>query len=171
MASQSNKPVKRSLTDQVREHIRNGIAEGIYLPGDRLVEGAIASELGVSRTPIREAMRILEAEGLIAMEPWKGITVAGLSHKQVSDFFAYRELIEGLAAEMAASVVTDEELERLDQSLISLEQGLDPSGVELSSRNEEFHQMIFDISGNRFLKQSEAVIDTAKILIWKPIRR
>jgi DNA-binding GntR family transcriptional regulator len=171
MASQSNKPVKRSLTDQVREHIRNGIAEGIYLPGDRLVEGTIASQLGVSRTPIREAMRILEAEGLIAMEPWKGITVAGLSHKQVSDFFAYREWIEGLAAEMAASVVTDEELKRLDQSLISLEQGLDPSGVELSSRNEEFHQMIFDISGNRFLKQSEAVIDTAKILIWKPIRR
>ena len=171
MTGLSPKPVRRSLTDEVRDHIRDGIAEGRYLAGERLIEGTIADELGISRTPIREAMRILEAEGLIAMEPWKGITVAVLSHRQVSDFYSYRELIEGIAAEMAANLVTDEAIERLDESLNVLEQGLDQTGSELGSKNEEFHQMIFDIAGNRFLKQAEEVINTAKILIWKPIHR
>ena len=171
MTVDAMKPARRSLTDDVRDHVRDGIAEGRYLPGERLVEGSIAEELAISRTPIREAMRILEAEGLIVMEPWKGITVATLSHKQVSNFYAYRELIEGIAAEMAAEVVTDEDLERLDESLIQLEQGVDQSGSELNNINEQFHQMIFDIVGNRFLKQAEEVINTAKILIWKPIFR
>ena len=171
MPTPASRQVRRSLTDEVRDHIRDGIAEGRYLPGERLIEGTIADELGISRTPIREAMRILEAEGLIAMEPWKGITVAVLSHRQVSDFYAYRELIEGIAAEMAAKVITDDDIALLDESLKTLEQDLDPTGSELSSRNEQFHQMIFDIADNRFLKQSEEVINTAKILIWKPIHR
>jgi DNA-binding GntR family transcriptional regulator len=165
----ASKPLRRSLTDEVRDHIRDGIAEGRYLPGERLREGTIAEVLEVSRTPIREAMRILEAEGLIVIEPWKGTTVATLSHKQVSDFYAYRELIEGLAAEMAARVITDDDIERLDVSLLQLEDGRGQTGSELGSGNEQFHQMIFDISGNRFLKQSEDVINTAKTLIWKPV--
>lgn len=159
------------MTDGVRDHIRDGIAEGRYLPGERLREGAIAEELKVSRTPIREAMRTLEAEGLIMIEPWKGITVATLSRRQVSDFYAYRELIEGLAAEMAARVITDDDIERLDVSLLRLEDGREQTGSELGSGNEQFHQMIFDISGNRFLTKSEEVINTAKILIWKPVYR
>ncbi len=167
----ASKPLRRSLADDVRDHIRDGIAEGRYLPGERLREGAIAEVLEVSRTPIREAMRILEAEGLIVIEPWKGITVATLSRRQVSDFYAYRELIEGLAAEMAARVITDDDIERLDVCLLRLEEGREQTGSELGSGNEQFHQMIFDISGNRFLKKSEEVINTAKILIWKPVYR
>lgn len=171
MTMLASKPLRRSLTDGVRDHIRDGIAEGRYLPGERLREGTIAEELKVSRTPIREAMRTLEAEGLIMIEPWKGITVATLSRRQVSDFYAYRELIEGLAAEMAARVITDDDIERLDVSLLRLEDGSEQTGSELGSGNEQFHQMIFDISGNRFLTKSEEVINTAKILIWKPVYR
>tara|TARA_B110000444_G_C18797535_1_gene575701 strand:+ start:884 stop:1519 length:636 start_codon:yes stop_codon:yes gene_type:complete len=159
------------LTDDVRDHIRDGIAEGRYLPGERLREGAIADELKVSRTPIREAVRILESEGLIVMEPWKGITVATLSRRQVSDFYSYRETIEGLAAEMAAKVITDEDIERLNRVLLELEGGREQTGSELGKSNEQFHQMIFDISENKFLKQSLEVINTAKILIWKPVFR
>ena len=110
MTSATPRPIRRSMTDEVRDHIRDGIAEGRYLPGERLREGAIAEVLNVSRTPIREAMRILESEGLIVMQPWKGITVATLTRKQVSDFYSYRETIEGLAAEMAARVVTDRDI-------------------------------------------------------------
>lgn len=171
MTKLAPKPLRRSMTDEVRDHIRNGIAEGRYLPGERLREGTIAELLDVSRTPIREAMRILEAEGLIVIEPWKGITVATLSRRQVSDFYAYRELIEGLAAEMAAKVITDDDIERLDASLLQLEEEREQSGSELGEGNEQFHQMIFDISGSRFLRQSEEVINTAKILIWKPVYR
>jgi DNA-binding GntR family transcriptional regulator len=171
MKTNESKPLRRSLTDEVRDHIRDGIAEGRYLPGERLREGTIAEVLEVSRTPIREAMRILEAEGLIVNQPWKGITVATLSHKQISDFYSYRELIEGLAAEMAARVITDDDIERLDVSLLQLEQGRDQTGSELGEGNEQFHQLIFDISGNRFLSQSEDVLNTAKTLIWKPVYR
>lgn len=159
------------MTDQVRDHIRVGIAEGRFLPGERLREGDIADALKVSRTPIREAMRSLEAEGLIMIEPWKGITVASLSRRQVTDFYAYRELIEGLAAEMAAKVITDEEIERLNDCLEDLENSSEQTGSELGSGNEQFHQMIFDVSGNRFLRKSLEVINTAKILIWKPVYR
>ena len=169
MALLESRSRRRSLTDEVRDHIRDGIAEGRYRPGERLREGAIAEFLDVSRTPIREAMRILEAEGLIVIEPWKGITVAKLSRRQISEFYVYRELLEGLAAEMAAALVTDENVEQLDEMLLRLEEGREQSGSDLGSANEEFHQMIVDISGNRFLKQSLGVIDTAKILIWKPI--
>ena len=169
MKVDESKPLRRSLTDEVRDHIRDGIAEGRYLPGEWLKEGAIGKELKVSRTPIREAVRILEAEGLIVMEPWKGITVATLSRKQVSEFYAYREVIEGLAAEMAARVVTEDEIENLDAILLELEEGGDQTGSELANVNEQFHKMIFDISGNRFLNQSLEVINTAKILIWKPV--
>ncbi|MDA1371717.1 MAG: GntR family transcriptional regulator [Proteobacteria bacterium] len=171
MTTRTSKPLKRSLTDEVRNHIRNGIAEGRYLPGERLRESTIAEEAKVSRTPIREAIRILEAEGLIVIEPWKGMTVAALNHKQVSNFYAYREMIEGLAAEMAARVITDFDIERLDLSLLQLEDGREKTGSELGEGNEQFHEMIFDISGNRFLKQAEEVINTAKILIWKPVYR
>jgi len=164
-----SKPPRRSLTDEVRDHIRDGIAEGRYLPGEWLKESAIGKELKVSRTPIREAIRILEAEGLIVMEPWKGITVATLSRKQISDFYSYREMIEGLAAEMAARVITEDEIERLDVILLQLEGGSGQTGSELGNVNEQFHKMIFDISGNRFLNQSLEVINTAKILIWKPV--
>jgi DNA-binding GntR family transcriptional regulator len=103
------------------------------------------------------------------MEPWKGITVATLSRRQVSDFYAYREIIEGLAAEMAASVITEDEIEGLDAILLQLEKGRDQTGSELANVNELFHKTIFDISGNRFLNQSLEVINTAKILIWKPV--
>jgi DNA-binding GntR family transcriptional regulator len=150
------KPLRRSLTDEVRDHIRDGIAEGRYKPGEWLKEGAIGEELSVSRTPIREAIRILEAE-------------ATLSRRQVSDFYAYREIIEGLAAEMAASVITEDEIEGLDAILLQLEKGRDQTGSELANVNELFHKTIFDISGNRFLNQSLEVINTAKILIWKPV--
>jgi DNA-binding GntR family transcriptional regulator len=169
MGSKGSKPQRRSLTDEVRDHIRDGIAEGRYLPGEWLKENAIGEKLKVSRTPIREAVRILEAEGLIVMEPWKGITVATLSRKQVSDFYSYRGIIEGLAAEMAARVITDEDIERLDAILLQLEEGGDQTGSELANLNEQFHKMIFDISGNVFLNQSLEVINTAKILIWKPV--
>ena len=169
MGSKELRPLRRSLTDEVRDHIRDGIAEGRYLPGEWLKEGAIGKELKVSRTPIREAIRILEAEGLIVMEPWKGITVATLSRRQVSDFYAYREMIEGLAAEMAARVITEGEIEGLDAILLQLEEGRDQTGSELANVNEQFHKMIFDISANRFLNQSLEVINTAKILIWKPV--
>ncbi|HAT27892.1 MAG TPA: GntR family transcriptional regulator [Gammaproteobacteria bacterium] len=171
MGSNESKPLRRSLTDEVRDHIRDGIAEGRYLPGEWLKENVIGEELKVSRTPIREAVRILEAEGLIVMEPWKGITVATLSRRQVSDFYSYREIIEGLAAEMAARVITDDDIERLDAILLQLEEGRDQTGSELGKVNEQFHYMISDISGNRFLNQSLEVINTAKILIWKPVYR
>jgi DNA-binding GntR family transcriptional regulator len=171
MAVHASKTIRRSLTDEVRNYIRDGIAEGQFQPGERLREGTIAEETQVSRTPIREAMRILEAEGLIVVEPWKGITVATLSRKQVSDFYAYRELIEGLAAEMAAKVITDDDIERLDNILLQLESQRDQSGSELGEANEQFHRSIFDISQNRFLGDSLDVINTAKTLIWKPVFR
>jgi DNA-binding GntR family transcriptional regulator len=164
-------PQRHLLTDQVRDYIRIGIAEGRFLPGDSFREGDIADSLKVSRTPIREAVRILETEGLIAREPWKGITIASLSHKQISNFYNFREIIEGVAAEMAANLITDDDIERLRKILELLKHGFEKSWFKMGRENEQFHEMIFDIAGNKYLKKSEQVINTAKILIRKPVYR
>ena len=92
----------KSLRGKVFEKIRNDILKGRYKKGDELVECTIGKELGVSRTPVREAIRQLELEGLVQLIPNKGAFVTGISVKDVMDMYQIRARLEGLCAAMAA---------------------------------------------------------------------
>lgn len=93
---------ERSDSDRVYRRVRQGIIEGEYAPGSRLVEQRVAEELGVSRTPVREAVRRLESEGLVVVERNRGAQVRPLSEAEIADLYAVRARLESLGAELAA---------------------------------------------------------------------
>jgi len=97
-------------TAHAYEQLRAAIVENRYRPGQRLIEQRIAAELGLSRTPVREALRILEAEGLVVSERNRGATVRPLSPTDVVDLYGLRIRLESYAAELAAERITDHEL-------------------------------------------------------------
>ena len=104
-----------SLRGKVFEKIRNDILRGRYKKGDELVECTIGKELGVSRTPVREAIRQLELEGLVQLIPNKGAFVTGISARDVMDMYLIRAKLEGLCAAMAATHVTKETLDKMEE--------------------------------------------------------
>ena len=103
-----------SLADQVFEHIENDILSGKYARGEIITEGKLSAELGVSRTPIREALRRLSQEHLIE-ESGKGSVVIGISEKDLDDIFLVRKQLECLAVSMAATNSTPEQLDELKE--------------------------------------------------------
>ena len=107
-----------SLRGKVFEKIRNDILRGRYKKGDELVECTIGKELGVSRTPVREAIRQLELEGLVQLIPNKGAFVTGISARDVMDMYLIRAKLEGLCAAMAATHVTKETLDKMEEAIV-----------------------------------------------------
>ena len=101
------------LRDVVCETLRDAVRNGILKPGERLMEIQLAEELGVSRTPVREAIRRLELEGYVIMMPRRGTYVANLSIRDINEVFEIRTSLESLSSGLAAERITDEELERL----------------------------------------------------------
>ena len=104
-----------SLRAKVFKEIEKAILDGIFSPGDNLIEQKLSNELGVSRTPVREALRQLELEGLVETIPNKGAVVIGVTQKDIDDIYTIRMHIEGLAAGWAATNITDEELQELKE--------------------------------------------------------
>ena len=104
----------KPLRDVVFENLRGAIVEGRLKPGERLMEVQLAEQLGVSRTPVREAIRKLELEGLVVMLPRKGAYVANMSLKDLIDVLEIRASLEGLAASLAAERITDEDIKKLE---------------------------------------------------------
>ncbi|RNC28679.1 MAG: HTH-type transcriptional repressor RspR [Candidatus Dichloromethanomonas elyunquensis] len=146
-------PVKldsyKPLREIVLEALREAIVSGILEPGERLMEIQLAEEMGVSRTPVREAIRKLELEGFIVMIPRKGAYVAGVSYKDVKDVFEIRAALEGLAASLAAEKVTDDELEQMERVL---HYEKEPESLEeIVQSDTDFHALLYKASRNERL--------------------
>ncbi len=144
-----------SLSEQVFEEIQENILNGELKPGAPLPEIRLSEELGVSRTPVREALRKLELEGLVKTIPNRGTFVVGISEKDIEDIYTIRMYIEGLAAKWAAANITEELLEEM-RSIAELQKFYaeknDPFQVwQLDSR---FHYILYQASGSRVLKQT-----------------
>lgn len=151
------------LSDAVRSHIHEGILSGLYKPGDRLREAELAARLGVSRSPIREAISVLEGEGLVVYGPGKGLTIARFSRLETIELFAYREILEGLAAELAAQSITDETVDRLEGLVRAYRAARDE--VSLARNNQEFHRVIYHCTGNSYLIESIGTLRTLLALL------
>ena len=132
--------------------ILEAIEAGVYKPGDRLVESELAERLGVSRTPVREALQRLETQSMLSRDG-RSLMVASLDHNQLAELYAVRTELEGLAARLAARHATDEET-RVLRSMVEDDRALLGGDPRLLSRaNKRFHKQIHLASHNRFLVQ------------------
>lgn len=151
-------PVQTREYSPIREEVftmlRQAILTGKLQPGDRLVERELAEQLGVSRTPVREALRKLELENLVTHIPRKGVVVSEISRKDVIEIFDIRACLEGLAAALAAQKATRDELQGLRALLNEMEIAAGNRDYEeLSEIHDEFHKRLFDIADSPRLVQ------------------
>lgn len=142
-----------SRAEYVEARIREAIQSGRYQPGARLRETEIAERLKVSRTPVREALRRLEAAGLLGFVPWRGVVVTEFDRRQVIELYAMRAILEGAAAGLAARQVQPAEIDLLD-ALLARAEAAEDDPARLASINREFHQAIQAAAHNRYLTQT-----------------
>ena len=143
------------LRDVVFNTLRQAILRGELKPGERLMEVQLANKLGVSRTPIREAIRKLELEGLVTMIPNKGAYVTGISQKDVYDIYRIRSVLEGLCARWATEHITEEQIEGLEEIILLSEFHLERSGEQAGQVTEldgKFHKVLYEASNSRILE-------------------
>jgi DNA-binding GntR family transcriptional regulator len=138
-----------SLQEKVYDHLKQAILAGEIQPGERLLETRLAKSLGVSRIPVREAIRKLEREGLIVAFPRRGVYASSLSARDVDEVYTVRAVLEGLAARLAAEHRTEEQLDRLDAIVADMaEQAERGDSAGLFTTGREFHQVMLEAAGN-----------------------
>ncbi|MDO5707678.1 MAG: GntR family transcriptional regulator [Andreesenia angusta] len=142
----------KPLRDIVFETLREAILDGRLVPGERVMEIQVAEKLGVSRTPVREAIRKLELEGLLIMIPRKGAYVADVSLDDVMDVLEIRASLEGLAASLGAQRRVDEDIKLLEAKIEELSQCIDDKDTKGMVKNDaEFHKILMRSAKNEKL--------------------
>jgi len=139
-----------SLAELAYGRIRQAITDGELKPGASLREAAVADWLAMSRTPVRDALRRLESDGLLAHEAHRGAVVATLDESAILELYAMREVLEGSAAALAARHAREDELDTL-RHIAAEEAGVLDDPVRLVAINRRFHQAIFRAAHNRYL--------------------
>jgi DNA-binding GntR family transcriptional regulator len=161
---------RRALVDKLASQLHARVLSGELPSGTRLRQEALAEEFGVSRTPVREALRKLQAGGLVELQPNRGAVVRGLSAREIRDAYEVRAALEALAAQLAAERISREQLERLNRVQGEFRTALDRAlakrrgGREVGVRelrrwakaNDDFHQTIHEASGNEVLASALA---------------
>jgi len=157
---------RRALVDKLAAELQTRVLDGDFPPGTRLRQETLAEEFGVSRTPIREALRKLQASGLVELRPNRGALVRGLTPREIRDAYAVRAELEGLAAEAAALRISQEQIESLHRAQTEFRATLERMRSRtrngrrrLSERdieswgraNDSFHQVIQEAAGNDVL--------------------
>jgi DNA-binding GntR family transcriptional regulator len=151
----------RNLRDRISDSIRDSIIEGKLQPGERLTEPEVALQLGVSRTPLREAFLQLEAEGFLTVNPRKGAVVSALSLKDAEETYEIKSSLEALAARLAVKFIDISDLtflQGLNNSMRRIANSEDKNYKEFLELNAEFHQKINDNCGNEKLTKSILVL-------------
>ncbi|TYQ14811.1 UNVERIFIED_CONTAM: DNA-binding GntR family transcriptional regulator [Acetivibrio alkalicellulosi] len=139
----------KPLREVIFNTLREAIIAGELKPGERLMEVKLADKMGVSRTPVREAIRKLELEGLVEMIPRKGAHVAELSVKNIMDVLEVRASLDGLATSLAADRISSEGIKDLEQVLMQFVSYAEKDNLQGTIKKDvEFHDLIYGASGN-----------------------
>jgi DNA-binding GntR family transcriptional regulator len=146
------------------QKLRGLVKDGVLKPGDRIVEASIASQLKVSRTPVRDAIVRLQAEGLLDYEPRSGLVVAKLDRRGVVELYEMREVLEGTAARLFTRHASDVEVEQLGE-FVELERQLQGNARDLASHNLKFHAQIHRGAHNRFLEKALRAVNAVRWLL------
>ena len=142
------------LRDVVFNTLRRAILTGRFKPGERLLEVHLADHLGVSRTPIREAMRKLELEGLVTMIPRRGAIVAEMTVKNMRDVLEVRRILDVLSVELACERINDTDLEKLAEKHNAFNEAIKTGNTAtMAAADVAFHDIIVEATGNSRLKQ------------------
>ncbi len=142
------------LRDVVFNTLRKAILTGELKPGERLMEIHLANKLGVSRTPIREAIRKLELEGLVTMIPRRGAEVAQITEKSLKDVLEVRRALDALCAELACTRITDAEMDHLKEACAEFEKATQQKDVAVIAKADvALHDIIVAATGNQRLVQ------------------
>lgn len=157
-------PAPRDLGQEAYERIRAAIRDGTLTPGLRLTEMDLAARLGASRTPVRQAIARLEAEGLLTHEPRRGLTVTRPDHAQVMELYVMREILEGAAARLAAQHATETEIAAMSELVEQEPQRFDdPRG--LAELNIRLHGLLYLAAHNRYLLRSLEQVSATMALL------
>lgn len=144
----------KPLGNIVYESLKESILNGSLKPGEKLMESRIAEDLGVSRTPVREAIRKLEKEKYVKMIPRKGAYVEDLTMEDILEVLEIRIVLEGLASKLAARNITDEMKLKIQRNIESFDNAsTELDRKELISLDEKFHHIIYQSSGNKKLNE------------------
>ena len=150
--SKENSTDKYSLQGRVFDKLREDILNGVYSENDVLRENTIGTELGVSRTPVREALRQLELEGLVKIIPNKGASVVGISSKDLKDIYEMRARLEGMCARWAARNKQKDEISKLEEISDLFEFQFEKERYEkVLELDNEFHQQLYKMADSKML--------------------
>lgn len=142
----------RTKVDLALEGIQQAILSGVIQPGARLTMAQLSEELGMSATPIREAIRLLEADGIITNEPHRGATVVDLTADDAEELYHIRAAVESLATRLAVPRLTDADLEHLAELHAQMKSALDARDEDLLTRaNASWHLHLYSASGTNYL--------------------
>ena len=142
------------LRDVVFHTLRNAILKGELQPGERLMEIQLAQKLGVSRTPVREALRKLELEGLVLMMPRKGAVVADITIQDLEDVLEVRTALEELAVQKACDTITEEQLKELKRAANEFKRCAESEDIlACAEADMQFHEVIYGATNNKRLQQ------------------
>lgn len=142
----------KPLREIVFSHLRESIMVGKLKPGERLMEVQLAENLGVSRTPVREAIRKLELEGLVVMVPRKGAYVSEVSISDIKDVLEIRVSLEGLAASLASERIKESEIDSLQNKFNELKKAIESGDIQdIIDKDTELHDIIFNATRNKRL--------------------
>ena len=145
---------ENTLTNEIADIVRERILKGEYEIGEKIKESSIAAELSVSRTPIREAFKMLEEEGLLDYLPNRGCYAKGFTKRDVSDIYTVRETLERIAMTWACERITDEEIEKLEEQCELMDfYTRKKDTTKILTLNSTFHDIIYNSSRSRFLAQ------------------
>ncbi|QDC10284.1 GntR family transcriptional regulator [Oceanicola sp. D3] len=155
------KPPELSQGQEAHRRILEEIRAGRLLPGDRLMEVELAKRLGFSRTPVREAIRQLESDGVVSHVPRVGAAIRRLDHAEISELYDMRAVLESTAARFAARAASEVEL----AELASIQQAMATGDGDVYVLNRQFHAALLDAARNRFLKKAVASIHTTLLIL------
>lgn len=143
---------KYSLRGRVYDRIREDILNGVYKEHEELKEATLGEKMGVSRTPVREALRQLELEGLVEIVPNKGARVTGITGKDMEDIYQIRYLLEGLSARWATEHITQQQLEKMEETLYLTEfHAKKGNYAQVYELDSQFHELMYEASGSKIL--------------------
>ncbi len=145
-----SRPRNGSLGEVVYAQLRQRVVDGQLRPGVRVRESELATSLGVSRTPVREALGRLQSEGLLTYQARGGAVIAELTPQRVLELYSVREILEGAAARFAAQYASDEEI-RLLRELLDQQRSAGSDSAALAKLNRTFHEIIYRMAHNHYL--------------------